>query len=40
MRLSARAAIVFQFLMRCASSTITNSGAHAAIRSRSGFSFS
>ena len=33
MRFSARAAMVFQFLMRCASSTITRSGAQAAIRS-------
>ena len=39
MRLSARAAIVFQFLMRCASSTITSSGAHTAIRSRSASAF-
>ena len=28
MRLRARAAMVFQFLTRCASSTITRSGAH------------
>src|SRR5262249_2311702 len=39
MRFKARAAMVFQFFTRCASSTITTSGAQAAIRSRSGLSF-
>ncbi len=40
MRFKARAAIVFQFFTRWASSTITSSGAQAAIRSMSGLSFS
>ena len=40
MRLIARAAMVFQFLTRCASSTMTSSGAYAWIRSRSVRSFS
>jgi hypothetical protein len=35
MRFKARAATVFQFLMRCASSAITSSGAQASIRSAS-----